>query len=84
MNTMLGHTTAHINKIIIHCAATPNGKAFNITNIDQWPNIPQRIKKQLSTELAFYFNPSQPHSQHTTNPVQYFPSSIANLRQREW
>ena len=36
MNTMEGHTTAHINKIIIHCAATPNGKAFNIVNVDQW------------------------------------------------
>ena len=36
MNTIRVHSKDHINKIIIHCAATPNGKAFNIVNIDQW------------------------------------------------
>lgn len=25
-----------INKIILHCAATPNGKAFDVADIDSW------------------------------------------------
>jgi N-acetylmuramoyl-L-alanine amidase len=34
--TMTRRTQEHIKKLIVHCAATPNGKHFSAEQIDQW------------------------------------------------
>ena len=39
----------HIEQIILHCAATPNGKAFSAKDIDKWH------KEQGWTKIGYHF-----------------------------
>lgn len=62
---MLPRPKMSINAIIIHCAATPNGRFHTIKDIDSWHG-PGRIeqKKRPFKRFSGFIKKHQPHLKH--------------------
>lgn len=54
----------NINEIIIHCAATPEGKSFTVADIDHWHR--QRGWKGIGYHFVIYLDGSV----HKGRPIE--------------